>query len=323
MLSAGIDISKKSFDITIIVTNEQLKHHVFSNNLSGFKKLSKWVSAFDDKIAFCMEATGIYWLNLADYLSERGCKTVACNPQNTHAFTKVKLNRNKTDKADSRIIAEFCNHLIMSNELEKNLYKPKSKAYKDLQNLKYRLEQLGTDLVRENNRLESVSNKKIILSIKSVIRKINTEINKIKKVIEELIASDPELKNATNRLKTINGIADKTSWAIMAYLGDISRFNNSRKVVAYAGLSPARFDSGSSVKGSSLSKIGHKKLRKALYMPALVAIQHNPVVRDFYQKLLANGKPKKVALIASMRKLLVISYGVLKSNTDFDPNYAC
>ena len=323
MLPAGIDISKKSFDITVIVTNEQPKHRVFLNNLSGFKQLTKWVSNFEDELAFCMEATGVYWLNLANYLSEKGCKTVVCCPNKTHAFAKVKLNRNKTDKADSRIISEYCNHLIISNELEENLYKPKTKAYKGLQDLVYRLDQLKTDLVRENNRLESVTSKDIIRSIKSFIKKINTEINKTNKLILELIASHSELSNATKKLKTIQGIADKTAWAILAYLGDISRFSNSRKVVAYAGLSPALRHSGTSVMGSSLSKIGHKKLRKALYMPAMVAMRHNPVVRDFYQKLLANGKPKKVALIASMRKLLVISYGVLKSDSDFDPNYAC
>lgn len=116
-------------------------------------------------------------------------------------------------------------------------------------------------------------------------------------------------------------MGDKTAWSILAYVGDISFFDNAKQVACYAGLTPKISQSGTSVNKSSLSKLGHKRLRKSLYMPALVSVRHNPLLRAFYEKLLAKGKAKKVALVAVMRKLLVLAYGVLKSGKPFELNY--
>ena len=121
----------------------------------------------------------------------------------------------------------------------------------------------------------------------------------------------------------IGGIGNKTAWAILTYMGDISLFDNAKQVASFAGLNPKITQSGSSINKSSLSKIGHKRLRKSLYMPALTATRHNPVTQDLYNRLLDKGKPKQVAVCAVMRKLRVISYGVLKSEQPFDVNYAC
>ncbi|WP_306821331.1 transposase [bacterium endosymbiont of Bathymodiolus sp. 5 South] len=120
----------------------------------------------------------------------------------------------------------------------------------------------------------------------------------------------------------MDGIGNKTAWAIIAYMGDISLFDNAKQVASFAGLNPKIIQSGTGINKSSLSKMGYKKLRKPLYMPALVAIRYNPLMLDLYERLQQKGKPKKVALCAVMRKLLVISYGVLKSGQPFDVNYA-
>ena len=122
-------------------------------------------------------------------------------------------------------------------------------------------------------------------------------------------------------MTSIKGISDRTAWSILAYLGDYRWFDNAKEVSSYAGLNPRIEDSGTSVHRSRVSKMGSRRLRKALYMPALSAARFNPVLEAFYQKLIAKGKPKKVALIAVMRKLLVIAYGVLKSGKAFDPHY--
>lgn len=122
-------------------------------------------------------------------------------------------------------------------------------------------------------------------------------------------------------LTSIIGLGDKTAWSILAYIGDISLFENAKQISSYAGLNPRIEQSGSSINRTRLSKMGNARLRKSLYMPALVAVRFNPIMIAFYTKLLAKGKPKKVALVAVMRKLLVLAYGVLKSGEKFDVNY--
>ena len=122
-------------------------------------------------------------------------------------------------------------------------------------------------------------------------------------------------------LVSINGIGERTAWSILAYIGDINFFSNAKQIASYAGLTPKIIQSGTSIDKSSLSKLGHKRLRKSLYMPALVAIRYNPILKAVYERLVNNGKPKKVAIVAVMRKLLILSYGVLKSEKPFDINY--
>lgn len=143
----------------------------------------------------------------------------------------------------------------------------------------------------------------------------------IEKQLQTLINQQQTLSEQADLLTSINGIANISAWAILAYLGDIRLFVNAKQVASYAGMNPRQERSGSSINRSRLSKMGHGRLRRALYMPALSAARHNPVLRDTYQRLLANGKPKKVALCAVMRKLLVLAYGVLKSGKPFDANY--
>jgi len=116
-------------------------------------------------------------------------------------------------------------------------------------------------------------------------------------------------------------MGDKTAWAILAYMGDVSLFNNAKQISSYAGLNPSIEQSGSSINRSRLSKMGCARLRKSLYMPALVAVRYNPLMMALYDRLQARGKPKKVALVAVMRKLLVLAYGVLKSGKPFDINH--
>lgn len=111
------------------------------------------------------------------------------------------------------------------------------------------------------------------------------------------------------------------SWLICGNIGNINFFSNSKQVASYAGLTSKLIQSGTSINKSSLSKLRDKRLRKSLYMPALVAIRFNPVLKNVYERLVSNGKPKKVAIVAVMRKLLILSYGFLKSEKAFDVNY--
>jgi len=320
MLYVGIDISKLIFDVAILY-NGSYQNMQFTNNSEGFKALFKWVKSFRKEAVFCMEATGIYGLALAKYLVQKGARVIVANPIKTNAFAKMEMSRNKTDKADAQSIARYCKHLDDKGEITKNLFKPKGEAFERLQSLITRLEQLDKITTQENNRLGVSLDKEAVRSIKSIISHINKQIIKIKKTLKEIVKQDDTLKQQVDLLTSIPGIGEKTAWSILAYLGDISLFSNAKQVTSYAGINPRIEQSGTSINKSSLSKIGNKRLRKALYMPALTATKHNPLTKDLYERLQQKGKPNKVALCAVMWKLLVLAYGVLKSGKAFDPCY--
>ena len=320
MLFFGIDISKLTFDVTVL-SDDKSSHKKFSNNAQGFIVFHKWIKSFKSKNYICMEATGVYGMYLASFLVKKNYKTIVSNPYKIKNFARMKMNRNKTDKADSLCIAQYCRNLYLEGEIENHIYRPKSKYYQRLQALVTRLEQVNLIRIQELNHLESsldvVSNKYITRAIKQ----LEKQIIAIKTSIRECIKQDSKLKIQVQLLLTIKGIGEITAWSILGYLGDVSFFNTAGQVASYAGVNPFVEDSGTSLKVSRLSKMGNKRLRKSLYMPAVVAMKHNPILIDFYERLLRNGKPKKVAICAVMRKLLVIAYGVLKSETEFDPNY--
>lgn len=317
----GIDISKLSFDVTVLNANEYHSRH-FENNPSGFLHLSKWVTSFKQQSAyFCLEATGIYGLALAKYLHQQNQKVIVANPIQTHAFAKMEMSRNKTDKADAMSIARYCKYLFEKGDVAESLFIPRAPAFERVQFLVTRLEQLNKMRSQENNRLSVSLDKAAAHSISSMLAFIDKQIESIKKEITRIVQSNEQLNNQVKLLTSIDGFGDKTAWAILAYIGDIALFDNSNQISSYAGLNPRIEQSGSSVNRSSLSRMGCARLRKSLYMPALVAVRFNPLMMTFYQKLLVKGKPKKVALVAVMRKLLVLAYGVLKSGKPFDVNY--
>ena len=163
-----------------------------------------------------------------------------------------------------------------------------------------------------------VYNKRIIDSLTSLSEE---SVYSTKKEISDIVKNNQYLCQQVELLVSINGIGERTAWSILAYIGDINFFSNAKQIASYAGLTPKIIQSGTSIDKSSLSKLGHKRLRKSLYMPALVAIRYNPILKVVYERLVNNGKPKKVAIVAVMRKLLILSYGVLKSEKPFDINY--
>lgn len=320
MIFFGIDISKLTFDVTVLL-DDKSKHKKFENNSQGFLLFHKWIQLFKSENYICMEATGIYGVYLATFLVKNKYKIIVCNPLKTKNYSCMKMNRNKTDKADSLCISQYCKSLYLEGEIDNHLYVPKSKYYQRLQALVTRLEQVNLLRIQEVNHLEAAQDKITIKFIKQTIKQLEKQIIAIKCSITNCINQDLTLKKQVKLLITINGVGEITAWSILAYLGDISLFSTSEQVTSYAGINPRIEGSGTSLEFSRLSKMGNKRLRKSLYMPAIVAKKHNPVLAEFYERLLNKGKPKKVAICAVMRKLLVISYGVLKSEIEFDPNY--
>ncbi len=189
-----------------------------------------------------------------------------------------------------------------------------------LHSLVKRLEDLQKMEREELNRLE-VSHHRIKDSINKTCEFFASEIKKIKNQINKLIKDDADLQAQKVLMETIPGVGDATITQILSTQCTPERFSNAKQLAAFAGLNPKHRQSGTSVRGKShISKTGDSSLRKALYMPAIVAKQHNPILKRFYEHLLAVGKPKMLAICAVMRKLLHIIYGVLKSRKPFHVN---
>jgi len=320
MIFVGIDMSKLTFDVAVLLDG-RYQSRQFENKTSGFSQLSKWVTSFKKPAYLCLEATGIYGLALAKQLYKTDQKVIVANPLQTHAFAKMEMVRNKTDKADAMSIARYCQYLFNKGEIDKDLFIPRSAVFERVQFLVTRLDQLSKMKSQENNRLSVSLDKTAAQSVKSMLMSIDKQITSMKKEITRIVKQDEALAAQLKLLVSINGIGDKTAWALLAYIGDITLFENAKQISSYAGLNPSITQSGTSINHSSLSKTGSARLRKSLYMPAMVAIRFNPLMVAFYNKLLSKGKPKKVALAAVMRKLLVLAYGVLKSGKPFDVNY--
>jgi transposase len=176
-------------------------------------------------------------------------------------------------------------------------------------------------LTQEKNRL-GTAHESVIPLIKEHMDYLTKEIKKVRNQITDLIDQNPNLRQKKELLVSIPGIGKATIAVILAELDNLEKFNHVRELVAFIGLAPKETLSGSSIKGKPrLCKIGHARLRKALYMPALVSIQCNPVMMVFYNRLKEKGKNGKVIVCAIMRKLVHIIFGILKSGKKFDPNY--
>lgn len=310
----GIDISKKTFNVAALNPNNKYKHKVFQNDSAGFQALIEWLKLQEgDSFHFCMEATGIYNKALAAFLYEKGFLVSVENPAKIAAFARSELARNKTDKADAALIARFCRAFSPSP------WKPEPLHIQELQALLSRFEALQDLIRQEENRLQIASNI-TRPSIEAVLAVLNAQFIEIKNKIKKHINDDPDLKSKKELLLSIPGIGETTIAVILAFVSDASKFESARHMASFVGLNPKQRQSGSSVyKKTRLSKTGNAKLRKALFLPAVVATRYNPILKSTYQRLLAAGKPKMCAIGAVMRKLTHIIYGILKSGKPFDP----
>jgi len=309
----GIDISKATFDVALLLDGK-VKTKKFNNTPKGFPELRQWLASKSICAAnVCMEATGGYEASLAEYLYDNGFKVSVVNPARIKGFAISRLSRVKTDKADCELIAYFC------EAMKPDLWQPIPKHIQELQQWIRRLDSLIANKTQESNRIKGAASK-VISHIQRHIDFLNTEIKDVEQLIANHIKEHKDLEDKNGLLASIPGIGDKTIAIVLAFLST-ENFDSAKQVVAFVGLNPKPRQSGSSVRGvSRISKTGDADLRKAFYMPAVVSVKYNPIIKDFYHRLINDGKPKMVAIIASMRKLLHIIYGVLKTKTPFNVN---
>jgi transposase len=311
----GIDLAKRKFDAALLA-NAKLRHKVFANSREGFSELIGWLKKYGvDHVHVCMEASSAYGEELATYLHDAGHKVSIVNPARIKGFAQSELLRTKNDKADAGVIARFC------DRMRPEPWKPLSPEIRGLQALVRRVGALLVMRTQELNRM-GATHETVVHSVKEHISFLDEKVDALKKEIADLIKKDPNLRAKSDLLRSIPGIGEATVAAILSELSLFENCDRVRRVVAYIGLAPREFTSGSSVKGKPrICKTGQARMRKALYMPSLASMQYNPVIIGFCRRLKKKEKNGKVIVCAVMRKLVHLIFGVLKSGRPFDPNF--
>ena len=311
----GIDVAKAKLDCALLLPDGKVRHKVVENSPAGFQTLRSWLDKQGAaSVHACMEATGIYWEAVAEFLAAiEGIKVSVVNPAQIKAFAMSRLVRTKTDKADAKLIAEFC------AERHPPAWQAPSVAELTLRALVLRLEALHTMHTQESNRRQ-VARSAVAEGIELHLQWLDKEIERVTKAIRDHIGDDPDLRDKQRLLDSIPGLGERTIAVLLAFYANPQRFDNSRQAAAFAGLDPRQHESGSSVKGKPrMSKVGHSFLRKALYMPAMATLYHTTWGKQFRSRLAAAGKPPMLIIGAMMRKLVHVAFGVLKSGKTFDP----
>jgi transposase len=313
----GIDLSKETFH-AYLLSDHANAAKAFPNNAKGFEQLIAWLRnrhAIDVRI--CMEATGTYWEGLAAYLHGLEQEVSVVNPARIKAFAQSELLRTKTDAVDAALIARFC------KSQDPEPWIPPPPEIRVLQALMRHCEHLKTTRAHQSVYAQSSEAAVVKSSIEEIIATLDEQIARIEQEIRQHFDDHPNLKRRRDLLTSIPGIGEITAGSILSEIPHLDRFQSAKAVAAFAGLSPRERRSGTSVHGRPrLCKTGNARIRKALYMPAIVALRFNPTLRIFAERLLAAGKHKRLIIGAVMRKLLVLAYGILRSGVAFDANYA-
>lgn len=305
----GIDMAKRTFSVCLIVGGEE-HLRVFSNTDEGFGKLAKWLARkYSGKTHACMEATGGYGDDLCAYLHENGHKVSVVNPIRIRNYRRVLLKRNKTDKSDARLIARFC-------EKERPEYwKPLRAETVKLRRLTRRVAALGKMIRMERNRREFARDG-LEASIDRVIEALEKEVALVSEAISMVFKESPEFSRRKELLESIPALAGKSAELLLSEI-DFDNYDSARSAASESGMTPGRSQSGTSLDKASISRIGKKRLRSGLYLPACSALRCNPPVMRLAKRMRANGKTGKQVVCASVRKLIHIAYGVIKNDEPF------
>lgn len=311
----GIDIGKQKFDVALLIDGK-FKTKVFPNTREGFNALLEWLARYHEgQVHACMEATGAYWQALAEYLYDKGHLVSSVNPGQIHAFGKGLLSRTKTDKQDAKLIALFC------EAMKPALWQPRPLEERELFALVRRLEALKGMRDQEKVRLDT-AHTAVVEEIEGHLAGLNRAIEVLEERIKTHIDKHPDLREKRELLESIPGIGDATVAQLLCRISTLTAMASPRKWVAHVGLSPAERSSGEKQRIShGIARLGDARLRKALYLPALVAKRYNPALKAFADRLKARGKRPKQIIVACMRKLLHVIYGVLKSGRPFSADY--
>ena len=325
----GVDVSMKTLEARFGTTDTE-QHVVlspsktFSNAPAGFKQLLCWAnqasSAPAIPIVFVMEATGVYYERLAHflYLNKRPLAVVL--PNKIKNFAKSLQSKSKTDPLDAAAITRF------GLDRQLTLWSPPSDTIKALHNLSREYHALKTTMTTIKNQRHALSvsfdPQRRSLARKSQLLKLLTrQCKQIEEELHQLVDADPVLAERVAKISTIKGIGFITVVSVLAETHCFEHVTSQKQLASYAGLDVVFNNSGLRKGKTSISKKGNAFLRHAVFMPALAAARCNVRMKELYQRLVAHGKNKKLALIAVARKLLLLIYALWKNQTIYSPDY--
>jgi transposase len=299
----GIDVSKDALDVHVLPGGE---HWQVANDQSGCAQLIERLKPLGETVLVVMEATNVFWRMAAAALAGAGLACAVVNPRQVHDFGKAMGRLAKTDRLDAEVLALFAQRI-----------RPPVRALPSAQcqvaaELLSRRAQLMGMRVAEKNRLATASAKKVRRDIEATIAFLEKRLGALDQEIDTWLQSTPIDQSRVNLLKSFTGIGQNTARSLLITIPELGSLSG-KQIGALAGLAPFAKDSGNK-RGERHINGGRAAVRAALYMPAITAIQHNPVIRALYQRLVQAGKHHYVAITACMRKILVILNAMLRSN---------
>lgn len=305
----GVDVAKDRLDIGFWPEAAGLR---FDNNEKGVAALIKRLNKLKPNLVV-LEATGGFELSPAAALMAAGLAVAVVNPRQVRDFARATGRLAKTDAIDAQVLARFAEALRPEPQTLPD------EATQELSALIARRRQISEMLTAETNRLKS-ARPLVRPTIEAHIDWLKQELSRLNKELSRLVKDSPGFKEKDQVLKSVPGVGPVFSSTLIADLPELGTLNRA-KIAALAGVAPLNHDSGR-IRGKRTCWGGRANVRCVLYMATLSATKHNSVIKDLYLRLLNAGKPKKVALVACMRKLLLILNAMLKTGTSWQPGFA-
>jgi transposase len=327
----GVDIGKETIAVRLVATNPNVEPvgaaQTCSNDAAGYRQMLRWLGEQNDPevetatTAVVMEATGVYWEACALFVHEQEFLVRVVNPAQTHAFAKTTLQRGKTDTQDADMIARF------GATVPTRRWTPPYALSKELKQIMRQREDYVAMRVQEKNRLHALQHQarpsaQLMRMARNHIHFLQQQIDLLERTFKEQASESPSWQQSLSALRTLPGFGFIVAGTLLTETDGLEAFLTAKQLIAYAGLAPAPYESGSSVKRRThISKVGNQRLRRIAYLAAVSSIRTDSVFREFYTRLRKRGKPPKVALVAVARKLLTVAFAVVRSQTPFDPTY--
>ncbi len=318
MNQVGIDISNEVFDATMQQGSSVIRKQ-FSNTKTGHRQFIQWGLCQANSTRICLEATGIYHLQLALALNRHpDTEVMIVNPCAARRFAQAHMVRAKTDAIDADGLLQYLQRMSF-----RSWSAPREEVLQ-LQSLAHRLGQLDKEIIRERSRLHAARRagphtRLVQQDIQAHIKQLQRRLERMKTQAYHVIHNDPQLADDARIIDSAPGFAELSTTKLLAELSALPNDMTPPQWVAHAGLDPRPCESGSSQRRPRrISKQGNARIRRALFMPALVAIQRDANVSAYYEKLLARGKAKMQAITAVMRKLLHALWGMLHHRQEWD-----
>jgi transposase len=317
--TCGIEVSAKELVVSLRRQGELEPLRNFTNTPEGREMVVRYLRQAGRVVRVCLESSGLYGLDLALALSAApGIEVMVANPRAVRHFATALMKRSKSDPVDAGVLEEFAARMPFQP------WQRPSSAALALHALARRLRELVEIQTAEKNRQHAAGLSEAIPTVvrRDLARSLRAQqraVERLTRAARKLIAQNPQLRERFELLDSIPGIGETSGVQLLGELAVLAPDLDARQWVAYAGMDPREYSSGSSVhKKPRISKAGNKHLRHSLFMPALVAVRHDPYLGAFYQHLLAKGKFKMQALVAVMRKLLHAIHAMFKTHQPYD-----